>query len=179
MYLARDIPPFIMYCFNGKSRSSLLIESTNSTICNSLHYFSHTVPANEVSVKFTTPQPGCISENLSLICNVSNSLATFIQWNITGLGNITFFTDLHEVGNVKTLFDRIIATLTETSGGLVSSLTILHPLNNVQYSDLNNTIINCTGGGYSIGSYLISGAQIMLYGKELKIYFITFFHRHF
>ena len=29
-YLARDIPPFVMYCFNGKPRSSLFIESTNS-----------------------------------------------------------------------------------------------------------------------------------------------------
>ena len=27
-YLARDIPTFIMYCVNGESRSSLLIEST-------------------------------------------------------------------------------------------------------------------------------------------------------
>ena len=32
MYLARDIPPFVMYCVNGKPRSSLLIESTDSII---------------------------------------------------------------------------------------------------------------------------------------------------
>ena len=30
--LARDIPPFVMYCINGKPRSSLLIESTDSMI---------------------------------------------------------------------------------------------------------------------------------------------------
>ena len=32
MYLARDIPAFVMYCVNGASRSSLLIESTDSMI---------------------------------------------------------------------------------------------------------------------------------------------------
>ena len=31
-YLARDIPPFVMYCFNGKPHSSLFIESTDSMI---------------------------------------------------------------------------------------------------------------------------------------------------
>ena len=30
VYLVRDIPPFVMYCVNGKLRSSLLIESTDS-----------------------------------------------------------------------------------------------------------------------------------------------------
>ena len=30
--LARDIPPFVMYCVYGESGSSLLIESTNSMI---------------------------------------------------------------------------------------------------------------------------------------------------
>ena len=30
VYLARDIRPFVMYCVNGKPRSSLLIESTDS-----------------------------------------------------------------------------------------------------------------------------------------------------
>ena len=33
MYLARDILPFVMYCVNGKPRSSLLIESTDSMVC--------------------------------------------------------------------------------------------------------------------------------------------------
>ena len=32
VYLARDIRPFVMYCVNGKPRSSLLIESTDSMI---------------------------------------------------------------------------------------------------------------------------------------------------
>ena len=178
VYLARDIPPFVMYCFNGKSRSSLLIESTNSMTCNCLHYFSHTVTANEVSVKLTTPQPSCISEYLKLICNVNNSLAEFIRWNITITNSIIFYTQ-YEIGSVKTLFDRIITNLTETSDGFVSSLTIFPPLNNIENSDLNNTIINCTGGVYSTELNEISGAQIMLYGKELKIYFINFFHSHF
>ena len=32
VFLARDIPPFVMYCVNGKPRSSLFIESTDCTI---------------------------------------------------------------------------------------------------------------------------------------------------
>ena len=32
VYPPRDIRPFIMYCVNGKPRSSLLIESTDSMI---------------------------------------------------------------------------------------------------------------------------------------------------
>ena len=37
MYPARDIPPFVMYCVNGKPRSSLLIESTDSMIYNYIY----------------------------------------------------------------------------------------------------------------------------------------------
>ena len=32
VHLARDIPAFVMYCVYGESRSSLLIESTDSMI---------------------------------------------------------------------------------------------------------------------------------------------------
>ena len=32
VYLARDIPAFVMYCVYGESGSSLLIESTDSMI---------------------------------------------------------------------------------------------------------------------------------------------------
>ena len=32
VYLARDIPPFVMYCVYGESGSSLLIESTDTMI---------------------------------------------------------------------------------------------------------------------------------------------------
>ena len=34
VYLARVIPAFVMYCVNGASRSSLLIESIDSMIMN-------------------------------------------------------------------------------------------------------------------------------------------------
>ena len=34
VYLARAIQAFVMYCVNGTSRSSLLIESTDSMIYN-------------------------------------------------------------------------------------------------------------------------------------------------
>ena len=39
VYLARDIPAFIMYCVNGESGSSLLIESTDSMISLLLNNF--------------------------------------------------------------------------------------------------------------------------------------------
>ena len=32
VFLGLDIPPFVMYCANGKPRSSLFIESTDSMI---------------------------------------------------------------------------------------------------------------------------------------------------
>ena len=32
VFLSVDIPPFVMYCVNGKPRSSLFIESTDSMI---------------------------------------------------------------------------------------------------------------------------------------------------
>ena len=32
VYLSRDIRPFVIYCVNGKPRSSLLIESTDSIV---------------------------------------------------------------------------------------------------------------------------------------------------
>ena len=35
VYLARDISQFVMYCVNGKPRSSLFIESTDSMIIES------------------------------------------------------------------------------------------------------------------------------------------------
>ena len=38
VYLARDIPQFVMCCVNGKPRSSLLIESTDSMICDKITY---------------------------------------------------------------------------------------------------------------------------------------------
>ena len=37
MYLARAIQAFVMYCVNGTSRSSPLIESTDSMITLALH----------------------------------------------------------------------------------------------------------------------------------------------
>ena len=40
VYPPRDIRPFVMYCVNGKPRSSLLIESTDSMIGSvKTHYY--------------------------------------------------------------------------------------------------------------------------------------------
>ena len=37
VYLARDVPAFVMYCINGESGSSLLVESTYSMIREEAH----------------------------------------------------------------------------------------------------------------------------------------------
>ena len=39
VYLARDIPPLVIYCVNGKHRSSLVIESTDSMI--TVHFYKY------------------------------------------------------------------------------------------------------------------------------------------
>ena len=36
VYLARDIPSFVLYCVNGASCSSLLVESTHSMTTDSM-----------------------------------------------------------------------------------------------------------------------------------------------
>ena len=40
VYLARDIPAFVMYCVYGESRSYLLIESTDSMILYKISAFN-------------------------------------------------------------------------------------------------------------------------------------------
>ena len=85
VYLARDIPPFVMYCVNGKPRSSLLIESTDSMILlililslqwtyrdsvlssdarlhvNPIHFLAHVQCANGFSV--TRP---CLNRSITI-----------------------------------------------------------------------------------------------------------------
>ena len=40
VYLARDIPAFVMYCVNGESGSSILIESTHTMITIIIFYYA-------------------------------------------------------------------------------------------------------------------------------------------
>ena len=57
VFLARDIPQFVMYCVNGKPRSSLFIESTDSMSMfhqNGNEQLSAVVPA---VVSLTFPHP--------------------------------------------------------------------------------------------------------------------------
>ena len=43
VYPPRDIRPFVMYCVNGKPRSSLLIESTDSMILFNSYVYYYTL----------------------------------------------------------------------------------------------------------------------------------------
>ena len=47
VYLARDIPAFVMYCVNGESGSSLLIESTDSMIIQILKMINIAIRCRE------------------------------------------------------------------------------------------------------------------------------------
>ena len=46
VYSPRDIRPFVMYCVNGKPRSSLLIESTDSDSSSTVDLSPEFGPAN-------------------------------------------------------------------------------------------------------------------------------------
>ena len=71
VYLARDIRPFVMYCVNGKPRSSLLIESTDSMI--ELQVGSRN---REYNVTEGQSQSVCVELNGALqrlfLCNIAN-----------------------------------------------------------------------------------------------------------
>ena len=51
VYLAQDIRPFIMYCVNGKPRSSLLIESTDSMIYKTEKTFKNEQRSRDAAAK--------------------------------------------------------------------------------------------------------------------------------
>ena len=51
MFLALDIPPFVMYCVNGKPRSSLFIESTDSMMTIIL-LLVYTILGTGITLKF-------------------------------------------------------------------------------------------------------------------------------
>ena len=48
VYLARDIPQFVMYCVNGKPRSSLFIGSTDSMILENATALGSRIPPHAV-----------------------------------------------------------------------------------------------------------------------------------
>ena len=51
VYPARDIRPFVMYCVNGKPRSSLLIESTDSMIIKTEKTFKNEQRSKDAAAK--------------------------------------------------------------------------------------------------------------------------------
>ena len=61
VYLTRDIPAFVMYCVNGASRSSLLIESTDSMIHPSAVLKLYTVVVIEAPLKLVYSSNGSLT----------------------------------------------------------------------------------------------------------------------
>ena len=51
VYPPRDIRPFVMYCVNGKPRSSLLIESTDSMIIKTEKTFKNEQRSKDAAAK--------------------------------------------------------------------------------------------------------------------------------
>ena len=69
VYLARDIPAFVMECVNGASHSSLLIESTDSMIYRpSKHVYITHVPLILYNCK----------QSESIECSMAQILAIYI-----------------------------------------------------------------------------------------------------
>ena len=62
VYLARHIPAFVMYCVNGESGSTLLIESTDSMII----YFSPSPSPSPIPIPSPSPSPEHYREIVSV-----------------------------------------------------------------------------------------------------------------
>ena len=61
VYLARAIQAFVMYCVNGTSRSSLLIESTDSMIMYYVHESGNwLIPERVWMCIISTGEYGCV-----------------------------------------------------------------------------------------------------------------------
>ena len=67
VYLARDIPAFVMYCVYGASRSSLLIESTDSmiecTLLNPLQGWN--IHSNVLTMSKTAESDDCLTNQIT------------------------------------------------------------------------------------------------------------------
>ena len=73
VYLARDIPAFVMYCVHGESRSSLLIESTDSMI---IYIYIHT---SQYHIASCSPGQVALSGWLSGVRGVGVSVVTEVR----------------------------------------------------------------------------------------------------
>ena len=65
VYLARDIPAFVMYCVYGASRSSLLIESTNSMIM--VHYY-YCLQTQDDAPRQTVAADTALTNEVCVVC---------------------------------------------------------------------------------------------------------------
>ena len=63
VYPPRDIRPFVMYCVNGKPRSSLLIESTESMILKTEKTFKNEQKSKDAAAKKRSNTSGVYREN--------------------------------------------------------------------------------------------------------------------
>ena len=95
--------------------------------------------------------------------------------------NVRISTENHSVGDmIMYLNDRVIATLTDNDIMLAFNLKIFPPLNKINGSNLNNTIIRCSGGNSNESNTTSVDTRIILEGEELKMYLITIFlNKHF
>ena len=139
-------------------------------------------------MEFGTTQPSCIKDTLILTCRINSSLADFIEWEITLrttstqiTKKFTFSTERHSVGDTITKYNnRVTANLTDNVTMLASSIRITPPLNNINGTSLNNTLIRCRGRNSNESNTTIVDTRIILEGEELKMYLITIFlNKHF
>ena len=133
-------------------------------------YFVLAVTAQMVRVESFFPQPSCVNEMLVYNCRV-DSFSLLTRWRHTAFDILGFFPGT-EQSTLNTSDGRVVANFA-TNGGpntqqtVVSTLTILPPLNNLNGTNLNGTNVTCQGVFFLVGeTIVINGeAPILLVGK--------------
>lgn len=112
-----------------------------------------------------SPQPTCVNQILVYTCQV-NTFSIFTVWRHTAFESLGFLVGTEE-STTNTSDGRVIANFNFITNDeeqiVVSNLTILPPLNNLNGTNLNDTSLTCEGLTF-LGT--ISGdAPILLFGE--------------
>ena len=119
-------------------------------------FITHTVAAQMVTLESPSPHPTCPNQSLVYNCQLG-FLATFMEWKHAQFGSLGFLAGARNEGDMVTSSDsRVVANLTmnrEVEPGqfmMASTLTFFPPLNDLDGSTLNNTVLTCEGGGIGV-----------------------------
>ena len=122
-----------------------------------------------VTVESLFPQPTCVNEMLVYNCQ-TNFLSFLTTWRHAAFDSLRYFAGT-EQSTLNTSDGRVVANFATNGGSnahqtVVSTLTILPPLNNLNGTNLNGTNVTCQGVFFLSTTLTISGdAPILLVGK--------------